>query len=93
MARAVGIEPTQLVLETSVLPLYEARIALTDLPIIANPARGGAVLLSFFVSCLLATVLTILFDFQTRLSVLSVLRSCVVQIVAHSTFQINTVIL
>lgn len=27
MARAVGIEPTQMVLETIVLPLYEARTA------------------------------------------------------------------
>lgn len=44
MARAVGIEPTQMVLETIVLPLYEARMARYEYyyPIISNPAQGGA---------------------------------------------------
>lgn len=39
MAGAVGIEPTQVVLETTVLPLYDAPL----LPIISNPASAGLI--------------------------------------------------
>lgn len=39
VARAAGIGPALAGLESAVLPLYEARMALT---IIANPAQGGA---------------------------------------------------
>lgn len=45
MAGAVGIEPTQMVLETIVLPLYEAPMP----HIIPNPATGRGNLLGFFV--------------------------------------------
>ncbi len=45
MARAVGIEPTQAVLETAVLPLYEARKAycsiLYQTPLIRRLAERG----------------------------------------------------
>jgi hypothetical protein len=93
VAGAVGIEPTQKVLETFVLPLYDAPTAYDYSYIIANPARGGVILLGFFVSSLHAAVLTILFDLKSRLGVLSVLRGGVVQVVTHSTFKIDTVIL
>ncbi len=92
VAGAVGIEPTTKVLETFVIPLHQAPGALV--PTNYSKSRSGRdLLLSFFMSSLLAAVLTIFLDFQTRLSVLLVLRCSVVQVMANSAFQIDAVIL
>lgn len=89
MAGAVGIEPTQMVLETTVLPLYDA-----PSPILyQTPRRARGKLLSFFVRSLLTTVLAILFNFKTSLGILLVLSCIVIDVTTHCAFHLDTSIL
>lgn len=90
VAGAVGIEPTQTVLETVVLPLYEAPMG----PIYYNkPRMGRGFLLRFLVHRDLLAKLAILFDLQACGSVFLVFGCSVVEVMAYGTFQINPGIL
>ena len=83
MAGAVGIEPTQAVLETAVLPLYDA-----------PRNRPEAIwLFGFFMQRHLFAEFAKLFELQAFLGVLFVLVGLVIQIMADRAFQIDEVVL
>jgi hypothetical protein len=85
LAGAVGIEPTQTVLETVVLPLYEAPEGLY--------LRGQIKLFRFFMRLHFFAVLAELFYFQSFLSGFLVFSGMVVDILANCAFQHYQVIL
>lgn len=96
LAGAVGIEPTQTVLETAVLPLYDAPTpdSAHALPLLYQTPRGArGILLGFFVRSLFAAVLAILLNLKARLSILFILGCIVIDIAALSAFKLNTMIL
>ena len=85
MAGAVGIEPPQAVLETAVLPLYDAPIK--------SHRKMARMLFRFLVQGLLFVEFAILHEFQALLGVFLVLLGLVIQIMANRAFQTNQMIL
>ena len=93
MAGAVGIEPTQAVLETAVLPLYDAPKSVHDGPKIQNSKIEIRKLFGFLVQSFLFAEFAVLLQFQTLLGVLLVLLGLVVQVVTNRALQVNQVVL
>jgi hypothetical protein len=81
MAGALGIEPRQAVLETAVLPLYDA------------PIMGRRILLCFLVSSMLLAPFTKLLHFQTIRILLFILLGMIVGPMAIGTLHHNQIIL
>lgn len=85
MAGGVGIEPTQAVLETAVLPLYE--------PPKNRPHLRERQLFGFLVQSFLFAELAEFLELQAFLGILLILFGLVVEVMANRALQVNQVVL